>query len=347
MPLTQDKPVCQWLLPNGGMCSRNATGGTGDGQFCFVHLPLAKIGYVRSPRLKPRSKAADDKIDSMRQTWKMELDSEFEAHRERVSSRKPEILTPRKQKKYKAGDFPCRIDGLYFETIDEFYTYYAGESFSEMASTDQEYLHDEVLPRHPRSYQNVLFPEYSREGGFDYGHNRSFDRYESYQPRYKPPVTLHKGEYKRLEAIEHMRYCIARHEDGCYYAVWVSLNEPGHLKELMAYAFTQKWPQGVTECTWGRYHTSKPYNAYSGAESKFGSGGETFWRIKERLRKAKDPVWMPPNLRALALKNQWKAIPAKWHDRLRKWVADGAPGWYGSKGSVSKVIDTAKGKRPH
>jgi hypothetical protein len=338
--MVQIKRVCQWELASGGTCTLKTTGGT---DFCYLHLPLAKIEYKR-PKPKTKFRKTLDAVEDLRTKWKLELDSDFEAARDRDEDERQESRRSRKDEFWQPDHFPyTNRDGIRFKDIDDFYLFYAGQGFSEMVGSDQEYLRDEVLPPLPKSRQGIMFPEFDRGSGFSSNRNYDYHSFSNYRSKPKPRKHLKRGEWERIEKIEHMRYVVLRHPDGHYYCAWISLDKPGHLKDVMGFMMKQTLPQGVTECEWGRYHTSKPQTTFEAADGKLTTVGESFWRIRDRIKKARDPNWIPPNLRALAVKNQFDAIPLKWRDRLHQWREAGAPGWKGGKGIID-LIDTAEGK---
>lgn len=323
---------CQWVKANNSTC-----GAACDGQYCYNHAPLAKIGYNRGNNVlpkpfvvaKPKTEKLDagldakldtvgenddlppsDTIDELRKKWRAELEQEFDASRGKTYSKK---------------DFPQIINGIYFQSIEEYGDYCEGAEF--MGRNRKKNKH-----KHKKGSQMGFGSSYSTDG-------------KSY---YVPPATptkqdekLQKGWFQRIGAIAHMRYVVYRDDDGWYFAIFMSIwakeKQDEAFKTLMQKVATTKLPvlrpcevEGV-----GQFHATGPFWTFNGADARFNSGGESLTRIAERMKKAADKKYIPPNLRKMAIAATyngavWDLIPEFEHERLKKWLADDCPGWHGS-----------------
>lgn len=128
----------------------------------------------------------------------------------------------------------------------------------------------------------------------------------SYSP--KPYVELKLGERREIDRIAHMVYLVERGQDGKYYPIYQSrhLADDTVLNEL----------------------TGKSHYTFWAAEGEF-HGTEGLYRIRERMKKAADPNWIPPNLRRLAVFGQWQFIEEKDKPRLIEWMKAGCKDWHG------------------
>lgn len=338
--------TCQWVKANQSIC-----GASCKGEYCYAHAPLALIGYKRTEQIPtkatakpfivvPRNKPEEldgtmetrldmtavgetddlppDNIDDMRRRWRTELDEEFDNSKG-------------KGKTYSAKDFPQLINGLLFATAEEYKDYCEGIEFM---SRNKKKKHD-------------------RGHGSQMGFYSSSSVPAVYVPKpTKQDEKLKRGWYQRIDSIMHMRYIVFRDKDGWYYAVFMSVwdkaNPDEASKTLIRKVAETQLPatrpvqiEGV-----GQFFACGPFYTWSGAESKFSGGGESLTRIRERIRKAADPKYIPPNLRKMAIAATydgavWELIPAFEHERLKQWLANDCPGWYGQppKGGYKHKTD--------
>lgn len=337
--------TCQWVKANKSICEASC-----KGDYCYAHAPLALIGYKRTSDIstktkpfvvvpKPKPEALDGtmetrldmtavgetddlpptNIDDMRRQWRSELDEEFSGNT--------------KGKTYSAKDFPQLINGLMFSDIEEYKDYCEGL---------------ELMSRNKKNKKH------------NRGHNSQFGFYSSSslpstyveKKPTKQDERLKRGWYQRIDSIMHMRYILFRDKDGWYYAIFMSIwakeDQDEALKTLIRKVAETQLPllrpvqvEGV-----GQFHATGPFYTWSGAEAKFSGGGESLSRIRERIRKAADPKYIPPNLRKMAIAATydgavWELIPAFEHERLKKWLADDCPGWFGQppKGGYKHKTD--------
>lgn len=265
------KDKCHWILPNGQRCKLNAT----RGEYCYTHKPLADIGFSHDEW--DNNVIADDKTI---ERWREEMEFEYERYKD---------------------EFPCYIDGLFFQSQTEYDDYYG----TSPVRTKKQHL--------PASY-----PMYS----------------------WFPVKTLEKGRYEIEESIEHMRYIVVRDKEGLYRAVWMSMDSDEFEKDFANSIIQGTFPTTVTNTQYGRYYCSGSYATYSGASGRFFRGGESFFRIKERIRHARDEEHLPPNLRSLAFSDKIHLIPQAWREKLIAWKKKGHPGWW--KGKYEYSTDSSR-----
>jgi hypothetical protein len=289
-----DDDKCEWILPSGKPCDRTAV----RGDYCWTHWPLAIIGYKRKPH-----KVKQASVEQLRRQFQPELETK---------ENKAIVLV------YKRQDFPRHIEGIWFESYEDYIMYNTGRDFIEMASTEQELLEWRV----PK--QRYLPLSSSTHVG---GELQSLISYKA-----KPRVSLGKGTWRIVESIEHMRYVVLRQKDGRYYSVWLSLIGKTDADFALCAVLKHHFPiEGVVRGKGFNFHVSSPKANFDAAEGSFHRGGESAWRIRQRIKNAHDPNWIPPNLRKLAVAGQMSLIPAAWRPRLRQWMGKGSPGWWGSK----------------
>lgn len=314
---------CQWIKADQTVCGASCKP---NSSFCYTHAPLAAIGWQRTtPKVEqpkpfvvvgpPKGEQLDHKLDAsqsgdtledQRRIWKQELD------RQLGQFRKDKVLNRK--------DFPQLVDGLYFASIDEYQEYLQGKAFTEDMSRR------------------------NRKKKKDRGHGSYFSSAPAaYTEPKKQDERLKHGWYQRVDSIAHMRYIIYRDMAGWYYACFVSVwekdteKQSDALKTIVRAIAENQLPKTVPVqiAGVGQFHTSEPFFTFYGAESKFTNGGENLSRIRERMRKAADPKWIPPNLRKMAIAATydaavWELIPTPEHERLKQWLAEDCPGWYGS-----------------
>lgn len=331
--------TCRWVKADKSLCGVKC-----KGDYCYNHAPLAMIGY-KSGGDKPKPKAKpfivstpqldgtldmqldrvgesddlppEDSVDVLRKKWRTELDSEFETSKS-------------KGRTFSKGDFPQLINGLYFQTIEEYQDYCEGLEM--MSRANQK--------KHKKHFQQPLY-------------NNQLPAYYTVPAKpTKQDERLKKGWYQRIDSIMHMRYVVYRDTDGWYYALFISIwakeEKEEALKAIMKNISDAKLPKlrpVVVEGA-GQYHATGPYYTFSSADSKFHSGGESLGRIRERIKKAADPKYIPPNLRKMAIAATydgavWQLIPEFEHERLKAWLANDCPGWYGNppKGGYRNKTD--------
>lgn len=287
---------CLWPSARGGTCNKP----TVKGDYCWTHWPLALIGY-QTPVPKA-SKSKPKKHEDLRDSFREELERDFSEGKHRSLS-------------LKRQDFPRHVDGIWFETLDDYSMYATGDvAWGEDISSDSLYFDS----AYKRSQKQLPFLS---SGG-------ELQKLVNYKPR--PKVTLKVGEYKILDNIQHMHYVVARAKDQLYYAVWLSLLSGD--KDFALCEILKELPVvGVQQRTGYAYHASKGCLTYLAAEDFFHKGGETFYRIRERIKKTEDPTYFPPNLRAMAVMGRWDDIPEKHRATLKEWKRKGCKGWYGKR----------------
>lgn len=333
---------CQWVKGNNKVCNVPCKG---DKHYCYVHEPLAMVGYTR-PSRETLDSAADaqqdktgtqrsrDRVEELRKQWGVELEQDFQADKSK-GKRKGKVIKP--------SDFPNYFDGVWYNSIEDYASMHMD---FEMPGTDQ------MLDTYKRVRENIT---------------PTLD-WKKYNPDPKPKKDhrteygFEKEHYVLKDSIAHMRYVVYRAADGLYYPVFMSLWGKGEqeqkvqLKEMLAELTVVTLPKVVPHVVErdgkkiGQFHTVQGYTRYYGAEDRFTMGGESLTRVKERMRKAADPNWIPPNLRKMAVEatydpKVWDYIPKQEHARLKKWMADGCPGWYSKmpKGYKSKSYSSGKG----
>lgn len=300
---------CVWVKPNGELCKAPSKVG-----YCVVHLPLAQFNYRRPAGYQDPYQTHQPDMGSKHKKWKEALDREFEAERKRLNRAGKKSFVVSK------GDFPCYIDGIYFENIVQYAEYKGGVELDEMDGVDRPYQDgwEETV-----DVRDML---------------RDWERYaptpvKKQKPKPEPKMSV--ASWKRIADIGHMRYCVVRNKKGDYFAVWVSLFAGAKLVLVMADVLKQKLPlTSPIRIGDANVYTSTARERFSQAEGIFYRGSESFYRIRERISKTSDPNWIPPNLRTLAIKATyedavWKLIPKNEQDRLLEWLKNGCKGWFG------------------
>ncbi len=163
----------------------------------------------------------------------------------------------------------------------------------------------------------------------DYGNYDGSYRYNQPVVVPPPPVKLEEKQFREVDQVEHMHYIVARHNDE-YYAVFLSVY-PGapSVAELMKTILEEEELYAINDLKTAKAFIVGSYDTFRGAEAKF-LGVEGISRVRTRLSRAKDPGFIPPNLRALEDAKLDKWIPEKWKARLQEWVKKGKQGWYTS-----------------
>lgn len=318
---------CQWVKGNGDRCLLPTSGK----QYCYSHAPLARIHYERGNGLpEPLDQSLDstqdpnkvrNEVEKLRKKWKKQLEEDI-----KTESTKGKTLTKK--------DFPNYYGGIFYQTIEEYHAYNSG--YTEMPGTDQQ-PRAKVSPiQDYRKYAPDPKPKQSS----------STTTYSSYDP-----LKGKNGYYIEKDSIAHMRYIVYRDNNGKYFAVFISLWKPTTtVEDIMAVVDKTALPslQPTVIGDIGQFHTGKAHTSFSSAEGQFTTGGESLWRIKDRMKKVADPNWIPPNLRALIIettydKTVFQYIPKHEIPRLKKWLAAGCPGWHGKQPKGKHKGGSSKG----